>query len=116
MRKIPSFIFINDENLSYQRNENVTRSEMDNGLPKTRNKESTQSFTMNFGISIHEDDFNLFYDWMDNEINGGLSWFLLRSPLTGKMIRARLTTNSIQWTKEGTILISSMSIEGYDNV
>ena len=116
MTTFPDFVFVNDATIRYQVSDNVMRSEMESGVAKTRQINSAPTENITFDISVNRMDLGKFYKWFSEDTKSGQLWFLMRHPLAGTVKRFRFVTTDIAWEKIGTLLVASVTIEGYHDV
>lgn len=110
--EFPDYVFIDDNSIRMEIQNNVFRSEMEVGPNKTRPiacKPMTQvSFT---GSICGLLDFNSFQAWFKNEVSFGSSWFLLIDPFDGIEKRFRFVETNLSWAKSEEIYSTSFSLE-----
>lgn len=116
MKNFPDYIFIDDSTIGIGTVDNIIRSEMDSGLPKTKQRDSVLMLNVTFSATINRDDIADFYRWFQNDLEGGQRWFLLRNPVFGNIQRFRFSVTEFQWQKLGTLYGTSFVLEGYLDV
>lgn len=78
----------------------VLRSEFESGIAK-QSRIQCRSYKLHTAkyCVCSVDDLNSFYSWLNNDINGGASWFFWQDPTnSGEVVRARLRPNEIKIT------------------
>ncbi len=110
----PTYIFINDNSLSREIQENVLRSENEVGPNKTRPLQCTPMFRVQFTVSICEDDYQAYLTWFRSSIHYGSDWFLMPDPFDGELKRFRFANTQIQFTKNKLNYQATFLLEGYD--
>lgn len=111
----PDFIFIDDSTLNYTSLENVLRSQMEVGPPKTRPMACKPMFQIAFTARICGlEDFNRFKFWFKNEISYGAYGFLLIDPFDGVEKKFKFATTQFSWSKLDEIYSATFSLEAID--
>lgn len=113
MKNFPDFIFINDTSIQIGMVNNVYRSNMESGVPKLKQINSTSMFNLQFDVSIDASDLRNFYEWFNNDLSSGSFWFIMNHPLTGEKVRLRFAEYDFSWRKIGSLMVSSFLLEGY---
>lgn len=116
MTEFPKYLFIDDSSIRISTTDNITRSEMDNGLAKTKRLNSVPILNFSFNITVNRRDLGSFYKWFLEDLGGGQRWFLLRNLSFGEIQRFRFVTTQIEWEKLGTLYVTNVTIEGHVNV
>lgn len=114
MNEFPDYIFINDLSIRSKSINNIVRTEMGSGLPKTKPIDSTPMREVSFDVSIDSSDLTSFNNWFRLDLKSGLYFFLMRDPLLGVIKRFRFKDTEIEWSKIGSILTSRFILESYD--
>lgn len=111
----PDFVFIDDSSLTYTSLENVLRSQMEVGPPKTRPMACKPMFQISFtGRICGLTDFNRFKFWFKSELQYGSNWFLLIDPFDGIEKRFRFVNTQFSWAKFDEIYTATFTLEAVD--
>lgn len=113
MTYLPKFIFIDDTSIQFGMVNNVYRSDMESGIPKTKPINSTSMFNLQFDVSMEAKELGSFYTWFNSEIRSGAFWFIMNHPLTGVQTRLRFMEYDFSWRKTGNLLTTTFMLEGY---
>lgn len=76
---------VNEDGFSYQFGETALRSENDTGPAKVRRRFTKGIDTVTCTINLPIGDFALFRDFYNVSLNGGVSPFYFRNPMTDEM-------------------------------
>lgn len=112
MNEFPEFLFIDDSTITLTAIDNIIRSDMDNGMAKTKPNQSSPIYSISFSVFTHKENILEFNSWFRNIRHGAL-WFLMRSPVNGKMKKYRFRETQISWKKEGSLWGSNFELEYY---
>lgn len=110
----PTYIFINDNSLTREIQENVLRSELEVGPVKTRPVQCRPMFQVQFTVNIFEDDYSNFLTWFRTSVAYGSYWFLLNDPFDGVQKRFRFVNTQIAFQKANHLYQGTFLLESYD--
>jgi hypothetical protein len=80
----------------------VIRTDMDSGVAKQRARYSRSIKSRDCTILIRtKADLELFKGWVGDNLHGGVDWFDMKDPVTGKVIRSRIKEGKIDYTPVG---------------
>lgn len=116
MPSMPKYVFIDDSTLQRVNAPNVLRSDMEVGPQKTRQIQSVPLFQVAMSISVCKDDFNSWRQFFNTDLRHGSLWFLMKDPFDGTLRRWRFVETDLTWAKLGTVMVSQVVIESYDEL
>lgn len=113
MMEFPDYIFIDDSTIEFSIRDNIIRSEMSNGMDKTKPRQSLTIQDIKFSVSMHRDSLNDFNKWFESLQFGSL-FFLMRNPLMGNVKKYRFSNTEFSWKKSGNLYSSTFELESYN--
>lgn len=115
IKELPSYVFVDDSSLRLIPRNNVLRSEMETGMPKTRPIQSGSLDNYSMQISFCKKNLLPFKAWFKS-IKFGADWFIMTDPIDGVRKRFRFVETELEHVKRGSLYLTNIVLETYNGV